>query len=404
MNSNFNKLFIITLLLGCASPNDSSLSEPSNMSWAEIEEQGRGSSVQLMMWQGDPFINAYMQDYVVPELKSRYELDLNIANGQGNIVVSILAAELEAGKERGEIDMMWINGETFYQLKQIKALYGPFTDKLPNTQFVNHADPFIGIDFQQPINGMEAPWGSVQQAIIYNSELIKEPPRTMDELAIWVEKNPGLFTIPNEFTGMSLLKAMLMDLAGSAEVLSGAFDEGVYNQYAPQLWAYLNSIKTHFWKNGETFPAQLSAMHQMFASGEIAFTMSMNDSEVDNKVLQGLFPPSSRAYVPDFGSIRNSHYMGISKIAANKAGAMLVIDFLSSPEAQLHKQDPSVWGDGTVLNVEKLPAEMKAAFENLPTRKLAPKREEMLPRALPEPDPEYMIRISKDFRKYVIEA
>ncbi|MFK7924817.1 MAG: ABC transporter substrate-binding protein [Bacteroidia bacterium] len=394
----------MTLLWGCASPNATSSSDPSNMSWTEIEGQGRGSSVQLMMWQGDPFINAYMKDYVVPELKSRYDIELNIANGQGNVVVSILAAELEAGKETSEIDMMWINGETFYQLKQIKALYGPFTDKLPNTQFVNHEDPFIGVDFQQEINGMEAPWGSVQQAIIYNSELIEEPPRTMDELAIWVESHPGLFTIPNEFTGMSLLKAMMMDLAGGAEAFSGAFDEGVYNKYAPQLWAYLNEIKIHFWKNGETFPAQLSAMHQMFASGEIAFTMSMNDSEVDNKVLQGLFPASSRAYVPDFGSIRNSHYMGISKIAANKAGAMLVIDFLSSPEAQLRKQDPSVWGDGTVLNLEKLPAEMKAAFENLPTRKLAPKREDMLPRALLEPDPEYMIRISKDFRKYVIEG
>ncbi|MEL7535157.1 MAG: hypothetical protein AAFN10_27890 [Bacteroidota bacterium] len=83
---------------------------------------------------------------------------------------------------------------------------------------------------------------------------------------------------------------------------------------------------------------------------------------------------------------------------------MLVIDFLSSPEAQLKKQDPTVWGDGTVLDVENLPQAIRTQFEKLPSRKLAPKRSEMLPRALMEPDPEYMIRIAKDFRKYVIEG
>ncbi|MEM6343291.1 MAG: ABC transporter substrate-binding protein [Bacteroidota bacterium] len=404
MKPNYILLFILTLLWGCSGPNASSSTDPAKLSWEEIVEQGRGGVVQMMMWQGDPLINAYMQDYVIPEVKSRYDIDLKLANGQGNTIVSILAAELEAGQGSSEIDMVWINGETFYQLKQINGLYGPFTDKLPNSEWVNHENPFIGTDFQQPINGMEAPWGSVQQAIIYNSEMISEPPQSLEELASFVEANPGLFTIPNEFTGMSLLKAMLMDIAGGPEAFKGAFDEGVYNTYAPQLWEYLNRIKPYFWKQGETFPAQLAAMHQMFASGELAFTMSMNDSEVDNKVLQGIFPESSRAYVPAFGTIRNSHYLGITKLAQHKAAAMLVIDFLSSPEAQLKKQDPTVWGDGTVLEVENLPEEIRSQFENLPSRILAPKREDMLPRALMEPDPEYMIRISKDFRKFVIEG
>ncbi|MEL6651778.1 MAG: ABC transporter substrate-binding protein [Bacteroidota bacterium] len=402
--TKFISLFILTMLWGCGGADAPVDQDYRSMQWSQIVEEGSRSEVQMMMWQGDPLINAFMQDYVVPAVKERYGIELSIANGQGNTIVSILAAELEAGKGRSEIDMMWINGETFYQLKQIKALYGPFADLLPSSQYVNQDDRFINTDFQQPVNGMEAPWGSVQQAWIYNSQMVDSPPRTMAELAAWVQANPGQFTIPNEFTGMSILKALLMELAGGAEALGGAFDEDVYNTYAPQLWEYLNSIKPHFWKQGETFPAQLSAMHQMFASGELAFTMSMNDSEVDNKVLQGLFPETSRAYVPDFGSIRNSHYLGISRLAGSKAGAMLVIDFLSSPEAQLHKQDPSVWGDGTVLDVEKLPQDIRTKFDSLPTRKLAPTREDMIPRALPEPDPEYMIRISKDFRRFVIEA
>ncbi|MEZ4951010.1 MAG: hypothetical protein R2784_16740 [Saprospiraceae bacterium] len=40
-------------------------------------------------------------------------------------------AEMEAGKANSEVDMGWINGETFFQLRQIDALHGPFVDQLP---------------------------------------------------------------------------------------------------------------------------------------------------------------------------------------------------------------------------------------------------------------------------------
>ena len=42
--------------------------------------------------------------------------------------------------------------------------------------------------------------------------------------------------------------------------------------------------------------------------------------------------------------------------AANQQeGAMVVADFLLSPEAQLEKQRADVWGDGTVLALDRLP-------------------------------------------------
>ena len=44
---------------------------------------------------------------------------------------------------------------------------------------------------------------------------------------------------------------------------------------------------------------------------------------------------------------------------------MVLADFLMSPEAQAHKQDPNVWGSFTVLDVNALPAADKAAFDVL---------------------------------------
>jgi ABC-type uncharacterized transport system YnjBCD substrate-binding protein len=45
--------------------------------------------------------------------------------------------EQQANKSNSDIDLMWINGETFYQLKQINGLYGPWTDKLPNAKNID---------------------------------------------------------------------------------------------------------------------------------------------------------------------------------------------------------------------------------------------------------------------------
>ena len=401
-------LFVCTILfLQCGeNKNGSQTGEQSNegnVSWDETVASVSGTQVDLMMWQGDPLINDYIKDYVVPEVKKKFNIDLNVNSGQGNQIVSTLLTELEAGKKESAIDMMWINGETFYQLRQIDGLYGPFTDKLPNSQFINFDSPFIGIDFQQKVDGYECPWGNVQLAIIYNSEYVPTPPANLEELALWVKENPGKFTFSYDFTGMTLLKSWLISLADDPNELVGNFNQETYDRLSKKLWAYLDEIKPYLWKKGEAFPNTVAQMHQLFANGELYFTMSNNDSEVDNKVNQKLFPETSRAYVYESGTIQNSHFMGIAKNAKNKIGALTVINFLISPEAQLEKMKPDVWGDGTILAIDKLPIGLQDQFKNIPGRTYARKRETISTNALMEPAPEYMIKIFADFKTHVIE-
>jgi putative spermidine/putrescine transport system substrate-binding protein len=299
---------------------------------------------------------------------------------------------------------MWINGETFYQLRQIDALFGPFTGKLPNSRLIDFQNPFIRYDFQQEVEGYECPWGNVQLALIYDSRRVPEPPRTRQALAEWVRAHPGRFTFDTSFTGMTFLKSLLIDLGGGPTSLDGPFDEEKYRRLSAELWRWVNDLKPFLWKQGETFPTSVAQLHQLFAAGEIDFTMSNNDGDVDNKVLQGLFPDTARAFVLNGGTIQNTHFQGISRRAPHLAGALVTVNFLISPEAQNEKLKPAVWGDGTVLDVARLPAEWKERFENVPERRFAPKRTEIQPKALQEPASEYMIRLFEDFRKHVLEA
>lgn len=372
-------------------------------SWDEILGQARGQTVNLAMWQGDPFINDYMRKYVTPRLLSRYGITLRLLPGQGGELVSTLMTEIEAHKSNSEIDLMWINGETFYQLRQLKALYGPFTDRLPNSRYVDFANRFIGVDFQQPVDGMECPWGNVQLLMIYNHDRVPEPPRTRAALAAWVRAHPGRFTFDSSFTGMSFLKSLLYDVAGGTDALAGPFDEAKYRRFSAKLWTYLKSIQPFLWREGRTFPASVTQQHQLFVSGEIDFTFGMNDGEVDNKVARRFFPESTQSSVLDAGTIRNSHYMGIVSRSPHVAGAMVVCNFLISPEAQLEKQKPDVWGDGTVLALDRLPAEWREKFQAAQERRHGPPRTEIIAHALPEPASEYMVRLYADFRTQLLQ-
>lgn len=402
----FSLLIVIAALITACSGSDGrnagAGSPVFNKSWQEIVSEAEGTKLTMMMWMGDPFINNYMNNYAVPKIKEKFDIDLEIVSGQGTQIVSILMSELESGRNSSQIDMIWLNGETFFQLRQIDALFGPFTQKLPNIQYVDLDNPFIGIDFQQPVNGYEAPWGNVQLAFIYNTGEIHSPPQTLDELKAWVRENPGRFTIPTEFTGMTMLKSMMISMADDPDLFKGEFEADLYNQYSSRLWDYINEMKPHFWREGKTFPNSIAQMHQLFANGELWFTISNNDSEVDNKILQGLFPDNSQAYVPDFGTIRNTHYLGIPLLASDKEAAMVVINFLLSPEAQFEKMKPDVWGDGTILDMTKLPENWQHKFSNIPGRTNSPPREQIREKAFMEPAPEYMIRIFEDFRTNVI--
>ncbi len=393
------------LLMGSCqqAPAPTQETELSQLPWDTIGQRAQGQNLQMMMWQGDPQINAYMNNYVKPILKERFNIKLDIAAGQGTQIVSLLMNEKQAGTATSEVDLVWINGETFYQLRQIEALYGPFLERLPNQQYLDLANPFISQDFQQPIGGMEAPWGNVQMTVIYNSQEVAEPPMNLEQLSRFVKNNPGKFTIPTEFTGMTLLKSWLMALAGK-EALQGSFKEDLYRKHSDSLFNWINAHRAYFWKQGASFPESLSQMHQMFANGELYFTFSNNDTEVENKINQGIFPDWARAYVYESGTIQNSHYLGIVNNAAHKEAAMVAINFLLSPEAQYEKLQPKVWGDGTVLKAQELPLPWPEKFEALLERQFAPPRDSLENYALQELAPEYMVRLYEDFRKRVVET
>lgn len=392
----------LLLLCGCGRSQPAVELAP-DASWEQVGQAARGVTVRMAMWQGDPLINAYMRDYVAPALQSQHGITLETVSGHGSELVSRMTVDLEASRTVGDIDVVWINGATFYQLRQLNALEGPFTDRLPHRELIDWQDPFIATDFQQPVEGFECPWGSVQFCLIHHKERVPEPPRTREALTEWIRQHPSRFTWDVDFTGMTFLKCLLTEFAGGPAALDGPYDDAKYQAAASQLWAWVREVRPQLWREGRTFPEGVAQLHQLFSNGEVDFTMSNNNGEVDNKVLQGVLPDAARGYVLDHGTIRNTHYLGIPRNAPNKAAALVLINFLISPDAQLKKATPEVWGDGSVLSLAKLDADWQQRFRQIPGRARVPSREELATHAIREPAPEIMIRLHEDFRREIID-
>jgi len=372
--------------------------------WDSIEARARGTTVTWRKWRGDPAINAYVDGWVAPRLRALYDIRLEAVDGQGPEIVNQLVIEQEAGRGRGSASLVWINGETFASLRAESLLAGPWAGVLPNAAFIDSASPIIARDFEQDPAGFESPWGSVQFALIYDSARTPNPPRTFDELAEWIRAHPGRFTHDQGFSGVTFLKMLMYARGGGVSTFAGGFTEERYVSGRAVVFALLDSLRPGFWRGGQTFPPDVAAMHRLVANSEIDFSMSNNQHDVVNKIRQGILPSTARALVLRDGTIANAHFVGIPFNAPNPAGAMVVANFLLSPEAQFEKQKPEVWADGTVLDVTRIAEPWRTQFATAAADPRAIPRDTLARYARPEVAPQYHERLSTDWRAWVRSA
>jgi putative spermidine/putrescine transport system substrate-binding protein len=356
------------------------------------------------MWRGDPSINRYVDDWVAPRLLQRYAIQLNTVDGQGATILNDLVVERDAKRATGTTDLMWINGETFANLRKEHLLYGPWAGRLPNAVYVDSASPIVARDFEQDPAGYESPWGRVEFALIYDSARTPRPPRTFDELAAWIHAHPGRFTHDGSFTGLTFLKTLLYYEAGGVQSLQGGFDSARYVAASEKVWAWLARTRPYFWRRGSAYPQGVAELEALFANREVDFAMSDNQNEVVTKTRAGAIPPTARAYVLRDGTLANAHYLGIAFNAPHPAGAMVVADFLLSPDAQLEKQKPEVWADGTVLARSRLPTDWATKFAVLESDPREVPADTLARYAQPEISPRYSELLLADWRRRVRAA
>lgn len=396
---------LVTGLIAVVMGTHAGASEPDPADWAAVEKAASGQTVYFNAWGGSESINSYIE-WVGSETKKRYGVDLvQVKLDDTASAVAKVLAEKAAGKdEGGSVDLIWINGENFVSMKNQKLLMSSdWVTSLPNWKYVDTENqPTILTDFTEPTEGLESPWGGAKMVFFYDSARtdVAGLPDSAVDLLEWAKAHPGRFSYPAppDFIGSSFLKQVLTELIDDPAKLASPVDETRFEREVEPLFAYLDQLHPVAWRSGKAFPQNYPDMKQKLADGELDIIFAFNPAEASAAIKTGELPDTVRSFTFSGGTLGNTHFVTIPYNANAKAGAMLVANFLLSPEAQLRKQDPQYWGDPTVLALDKLPEADKAAFRSLDLG-VATLTPDKLGPVLAEPHASWMERIETEWRR-----
>ena len=377
--------------------------DPSN--WASVLDDAKGETVYWNAWGGAENINAYIA-WAGTEIEKRYGVKLvQVKLEDTASAVAKVVAEKAAGKnEGGSVDLIWINGENFASMKKQGLLLSPsWAEKLPNWKYVDvEAKPTIRTDFTIPVEGLESPWGMAKLVFFYDTARTKADtlPKSTSGLVDWAAKNPGRFTYPQppDFIGTSFLKQVLSETIADKSKLLAPVNEAEFAKLTEPMFALLDKLHPNLWRQGKTYPKNYPDMKRLMNDGELDITFAFNPADATAGIAAGELPNTVRSFTFPGGTLGNTHFVGIPYNANAKAGALVLADFLISPEAQAHKQDPKVWGDPTVLNISALPEADKAIFASLDLG-IATLKPEELGKALDEPHPTWIERVETEWKR-----
>lgn len=326
-------------------------------SWQSIQQQASGQTVWFNAWGGDEAVNRYL-DWVSGEVKTHYAINLKIVHlADAADAVKRIQTEQAAGRSRnGSVDLLWVNGENFRTLKEANLLLTGWAQTLPNWRYVDTRKP-VTEDFALPTEGAESPWGGAQLTFIARKSSMPTPPADPRALLVYAQQHPDKVSYPRppDFTGTAFLEQLLLALTAHPEALKKAPDN-TFAQVTAPLWRYLDTLHPLLWREGNDFPPSPARMDTLLASGSLNLSLTFNPAHAQQKVASGELPADSYSFGFSRGMIGNVHFVAIPANASASAGAKVVANFLLSPQAQIRKADPAVWGDPSVLDGGKLPA------------------------------------------------
>lgn len=356
---------LATALLG-ALP---AVAAPDPDNWQKVLEDADGQTVYWNAWAGEERTNAYIS-WVAQQVEAQYGVALvHVKLGDTSEAVSRVLAEKQAGNnDQGSVDMIWINGENFSAMKANELLFGPWADAMPNYALTDPDNtPAVRYDWTIPVDGLESPWSSSQIVFYYDTALVENHPNNMPELLEWAEQNPGEFTyaqVPN-FLGNAFITQALLELSDATDIFYDPMQDEDFDAATAPLWEFLDELHPYLWRSGRAFPSNSADLRSLMGDSEISIALSFSTTEASGAIANYELPDTVRSYVHDSGMIGNMSFMAIPYNAQHKAGAIVVANYLMSPEAQAEKQDPEVWGSNTVLAMEMLSPEERALFDDI---------------------------------------
>lgn len=316
--------------------------------WQQTLQAAKGKSVYFYAWGGSKSTNDYIR-WATREIAKQYRIKLvHVKVTDPSEPVSRLKAE---NGRSSAIDLIWVNGENFAYLKQQGFLSGNLWATIPNTAYLAVDKLPITVDFGEPMDGFEVPWGIGQFNLMVDQAVYPQTQINAKILLDIAKQQPQQMTYPRppEFHGTTFLKQLLVDLSAADQRLYQLATEQAKQQLLPLLTNYLDQLHPLLWQQGQAFPSSAAEQLLLYQQKNLSMAVSFNPNQWLKEKSTQQIPESSVRRHFSKGAITNSHNLAIPKTAPNAAAAKVVINFMLSEQAQKEKIGGG-WGDPSVIN------------------------------------------------------
>lgn len=286
------------------------------MAWDDIVAQAKAEgSVAWFNW----YLEAEFRE-VVKEFEALHGISVTIPDvNSGDDVLNRLLAE--TGRDATDIDLISMGGSTGLRIVPSELFMGPILPVLPEAAELNTV--VEGADWGG--YGVQF-WGN-QTCLAYDPDRVAEEelPDTIEELAAWMEANPGQFgfNFENGGSGPSLIQNVARNVLGITmdTTLEAVPDlQPVYDWFIAQEDNYVLTAS-----NADSLTRFNGGEFKMIATWEDFLGANIKRGEVAERF---------RCYVPDFGLNGGGNVMAIPKNASNPAAALVLAAWLASAETQ----------------------------------------------------------------------
>ena len=125
-------IFLALILTACSAAAPQATGSFDLNNWPSVLAAARGQTINWYIWGGSDSINQFVDEFYGKALKDQYGITLNRIPVADTVdAVNQVLSEKQAGKDPGAVDLIWINGENFFTLKQANLLYPDWAQTTP---------------------------------------------------------------------------------------------------------------------------------------------------------------------------------------------------------------------------------------------------------------------------------
>ena len=281
---------------------------------------------------GDQNMVDYVKDFLAPQFeKNNANVSVKaVGTGPGDAGSQKIAEKIQAQKNNPawDVDVAVIHQKMAGDLVR-DGLLAPYVRDVATGRLVTSEASKNALGTN--VAGYVIPMFQSQTAIAYNPALVKNPPKTYEELAAWAKANPRKFGYNGIKGGMSgvafVVGWVYANTPDSDKLMKGPYDAQTKAKWDPAL----GKLK-EFNRSVVITPGNAGTL-DMLNRGEIA----MGPVWVDmfyTWMADGKMNPKVKLALPSPGLPGQPMYYVIPAKAANAAMAKKFIDFAESPEVQ----------------------------------------------------------------------